>query len=127
MTDRSVRFVGAAAWGCAWVAGCALQLRQPALWSIGAYVAIALGDAAVAFAARRHAVVVAIAVGAAAFGATGWRAAERLADALPEALEGRDLVLVGVVAEMPHVGPAGTRFVFDVEQAALGGSAVQVP
>jgi competence protein ComEC len=45
----------------------------------------------------------------------------RLAEALPPALEGRDLELTGLVAELPHLGRESTRFVFHVEQ---GGAAV---
>jgi competence protein ComEC len=62
-----------------------------------------------------------------AFGSTGWRATTRLAQMLPAALEGRDLQLTGAVVRMPQPGPQGTRFVFDVEGAALDGSTVAVP
>ena len=50
------------------------------------------------------------------FGHAGWRAHDRLADALPFAWEGRDVRLVGVVAELPLVRERATRFVFHVEQ-----------
>lgn len=40
----------------------------------------------------------------------------RLADALPREWEGRDIQLVGVVAELPQVSESGVRFAFDVEQ-----------
>jgi len=56
---------------------------------------------------------------AAAFGAgCFWAAAlaqHRMADALPHALEGRDLRLVGVVAGLPQPFERGVRFEFDVE------------
>jgi competence protein ComEC len=58
---------------------------------------------------------------------TGWRATQRLAEALPAALEGQDLVLTGVVARMPQLGPQGSRFVLDVEQAKRAGQPVAVP
>lgn len=41
----------------------------------------------------------------------------RLADALPPAWEGRDIEVVGVIAELPQRFERGVRFVFIVEQA----------
>lgn len=58
-------------------------------------------------------------VGAAAliggYGYAAWRAELRLADALPHALEGRDVVVTGIVAGLPRVTERGTRFVFHRE------------
>ena len=109
------------------LAGTAMQLQQPALWSVAAYAA----GAAVALLAgalgRRHALVVGLAAALLAFGVTGGRAVMRVADALPPALEGRDLVLTGVVAQMPRSGLTGQRFVFEVESATLDGRPVTVP
>jgi competence protein ComEC len=48
----------------------------------------------------------------------GWRAQQRLADALPEGSEGRDIEVVGVVAGLPQSFERGLRFEFDVEQAS---------
>ena len=42
-------------------------------------------------------------------------AERRLADVLPYAWEGRDIQLVGVVAELPQANESGVRFAFDVE------------
>ncbi|WP_338111853.1 DNA internalization-related competence protein ComEC/Rec2 [Rhodocyclus tenuis] len=53
------------------------------------------------------------------FSWAGWRAAERLADALPAALEGRDIAVVGLVASLPQRFERGERFEFLVESAAL--------
>jgi competence protein ComEC len=47
----------------------------------------------------------------------GWLADQRLADALPAALEGRDIEVVGVVAGLPQRFDNGLRFDFDVEEA----------
>ena len=50
----------------------------------------------------------------------GWAAClaqQRLADQLPEALEGRDLQLVGVIAALPQNFERGERFEFVVESA----------
>jgi competence protein ComEC len=116
----------------AWLGGTALQLRQPALWpaavqaALFAAVLLAVGLAWWARGAwRTLGLVVALALAAFALSAT--RAQWRLAEALPPALEGRDLLLTGVVAQMPRRGPDGVRFVFAVEQAALDGAAVPVP
>ena len=58
---------------------------------------------------------------------THLRAEARLAEALPAALEGQDLVLTGTVASLPREGLDGTRFVFDVETATKQGVPVEVP
>ena len=42
----------------------------------------------------------------------------RLSDALPHQWEGRDIRLVGVIAELPQVNERSLRFAFDVEQVA---------
>ena len=55
--------------------------------------------------------------GALAYGLTVLRAELRLAERLAPALEGQDLLVTGVVATVPQSGPAGTRFVFEVERA----------
>ena len=44
----------------------------------------------------------------------------RLAQELPAALEGKDIVLSGVVAGLPQALERGVRFEFDVESAAVG-------
>ena len=58
-------------------------------------------------------------VGAALLGFAwaGWLAQQRLADALPEAWELREIALSGVVASLPQRFERGERFVFDVESA----------
>jgi competence protein ComEC len=111
----------------AWLIGVALHLQQRALWPLAAYVAIsvAAGLLLVAIVWRRAAVLhgrlaVVLTLGAAfalGFGASGWRASLQLADALPTALEGRDVLVTGVVATLPQRSPAGLRFRFDVEHA----------
>ncbi|MBX3635726.1 MAG: DNA internalization-related competence protein ComEC/Rec2 [Rubrivivax sp.] len=124
----------------AWIAGSALQLQQPALWQSGAYGALAaaaLVAAGLALYGLRGAsatparatvtVLLAAAIAALAFAATGSRALLRQADALPPALEDADLVLVGRVASLPRIGLVGARFEFAVESATLAGEAVTVP
>ena len=46
-----------------------------------------------------------------------WQADVRMADALDPALEGRDLLLTGVIASLPEERGDGIRFVFEVEHA----------
>ena len=114
----------------AWVAGVAVQLQQRSLWPVDAYlVAIALGALGAILAWRWRRAFIAALLGAAllAFGAAGWRASERLADALPVALEGQDLAVTGVIASLPQRSAAGLRFRFEAEAARLGGQPVRVP
>lgn len=56
-----------------------------------------------------------------------WRADLILQQQLPVALEGRDLIIEGHIAELPRTTEYGSRFSFDVTQAQLDGSAVVVP
>jgi len=119
-----------------WTAGTALQLRQAELAPDAAVTALAAAGlvlgAPVLLVRRwreRRSGALALLVAGALLGhaATAARAALRLADALPAALEGQDLVLTGVVAELPRPGLTGTRFVFEVEGATLRGQAVRAP
>jgi len=48
------------------------------------------------------------------------RANVRLADSLLHTLEGRDLAMTGVVADLPQAVGEGVRFVFEVEEADAG-------
>jgi competence protein ComEC len=119
-----------AALALAWVAGVALHLQQRTLWPIeGEWAAIALGLLGVAAAWRwRRAFAIGVAgVVLLAIGVSGVRASLRLADALPPALEGRDLVVTGVVASLPQRSAAGLRFRFEVDGAELDGQPARVP
>ncbi|MBW7903168.1 MAG: DNA internalization-related competence protein ComEC/Rec2 [Rhodocyclaceae bacterium] len=69
-------------------------------------------------------VFVVVAAFALGFAWAGLRAEWRLADALPAEWEGRDVELVGVVAELPQAFANGERFVFAVESVATAGAAV---
>jgi competence protein ComEC len=117
-----------AACALALIGGTALQLQQAQLWPVAAYVAL-IGIAGLAGLAawRWHWSAALLALAACAFALTGLRAQARLADALPAALEGRDLVVTGVVAQLPRRLPEGVRFVFDVESATLQGQPARVP
>jgi competence protein ComEC len=53
-----------------------------------------------------------------------WRAEARLADQLAPEWEGRDVVLVGVIDELPQQGEQGTRFAFSVEEVGTAGAVI---
>ena len=119
-----------AMWAAAWPVGAALQLREAALQAMPVYAACMAIGALLVVMGRLHRVTsVGVAIGLAllAFGVTGGRAGLRLAEALPVALEARDLQLTGVVASLPQRTSNGLRFRFEVEQATLSGNAVAAP
>jgi competence protein ComEC len=121
------RLAGAA---LAWVAGVALQLQQSALWGVGPSIAaVVLGVLGLAAAWRWRGALIAGLLGAAllGFGATSWRASQRMAEVLPPALEGRDISVTGTVATLPQRSPSGLRFRFEVESAQLDGQPVVLP
>ncbi len=116
------------------VAGAALQLQQPALWPVAVYlVCMAAGAALLALAASKKIatpwpVLLALLGGLLAGGGTcGWRAQAFAADALLPALEGRDVVVTGVVAAMPQRNETGLRLRLAVESARLGADEVHLP
>ena len=114
----------------AWIAGIALHLQQRSLWPMALCAAAAvLGTllVVVAWCWRRAFIIGVVGVALLAFGAAGWRASLRLADALPEALEGQDLVVTGVITTLPQRSAAGLRFRFEVEAATRQGQGVRVP
>ena len=119
-----------AALALAWIAGVALQLQQRALWPVEAYgLAFGLGVLGVVVAWRwRRAFLLGL-IGAMllAIGAAGCRASARLADGLADALEGRDLVVTGIVASLPQRSAAGSRFRFEPDAATLDGQAAKLP
>ena len=119
-----------AALALAWIAGVALHLQQRALWPEPACAAAALAGMlglAVAWRWRRAFVVALLGAALLAFGASGWRASLRLADALPNALEGQDVVVTGVITNLPQRNPSGLRFRFETESATLQRQPVTVP
>lgn len=126
------------AFGLGFVAATALQLQQAELWPARAYVAMLVAGVlglAWAWQRPRAVVVTVVAVGVAAAlagaGAAGWRAQWRLAHTLDASLEGRDLVVTGVIDGLPQAGVGRWRFRFEVESAhrlaADGGAPVALP
>lgn len=117
----------------AWLSGVALQLQQPALWPWQANASlIAAGLAGVVGAVvlgrqRLGHWLLCMALASGAFGITAWRAEVRLAERLAPALEGRDLLVTGIVDRLPQVAPDGVRFVLEVRSATADGRRVAVP
>ncbi|MBX9835759.1 MAG: DNA internalization-related competence protein ComEC/Rec2 [Burkholderiaceae bacterium] len=114
--------------------GTALQVRQPALWSLLVYALIGLSGAVALgmlwWAGRSHKLIAPTAALAAAsvlFAVSGLRANDFAAQALNPALEGRDLRATGVIATMPQPIDGGVRLRLAVEAAQLDGAAVQLP
>jgi len=116
------------------VLGAACQLQQARLWPLALYAAGSVCSALLLVLALRMRgrgavrwLAVLAAAGALSAGVTGWRAAAYAATRLDPALEGRDLLVTGVVAALPHRSDAGLRFRFDAETAYAGGEAVRLP
>ena len=116
------------------IAGCAVQLQQDALFSSHVYVLFVLFVAVhIALAATKNIANIplsglqklalntglwftAVLFG---FAACGLRASHFAADALQPSLQGRDIQVVGVVATMPQKNESGLRFRFSVESARM--------
>ncbi len=118
----------------AWLAGVAVQLQERSLHPFAVYGALAsIGLAAMlcGFAWRRGgwAAATLSATGAllAGFALTGAQASLRLDDALLPALEGRDLVVSGVVASLPQPGANGLRFRFALDPQSRTVDSARLP
>jgi competence protein ComEC len=61
-------------------------------------------------------VLIAVFAGGLGFYHAAYQAKQRLSVSLPDDWQGRDIVVVGVVAELPRVHERGLRFGFDVER-----------
>jgi competence protein ComEC len=116
------------------IGGTALQLQQTSLFSWGVYGLLVLTAFAVLTwvllkdtANRSQWVLMGLAFCLMAFGLTGLRASGFSRTALDPALEGRDLVLTGVVAAMPQASETSLRFRLNVESARFNEHLVRVP
>jgi competence protein ComEC len=97
------------AWpGAAAAAGLAIALARPQAASLRLLRGLLVGAGCVAL----------------GFLWAAWCGQQRLADALPPGWEGRDIALVGVVAELPQVSDRGARFEFVVERVLTPGATV---
>lgn len=106
------------------VQGSVPAVQDIALLAAGAALLILLFSS---FQPRAVRLVLLLACATFGFGWAAWFAQQRLADRLPEALEGRDVQLVGVVAALPQHFERGERFEFVVESAEWVESAGDVP
>jgi competence protein ComEC len=124
-----------ALWGI--LLGNAAQLQQQALWSLRIYLAILLlALAGLLFLVikngkqphLRQTLWWRISVFAMlAFASTGLRASHFAGQTLPPDLEGRDLLVTGIVASMPQAFALGERFRFAPDSATNAGQVVTVP
>ncbi|GAA6143480.1 DNA internalization-related competence protein ComEC/Rec2 [Hydrogenophaga sp. 5NK40-0174] len=117
-------------WGMlGWVAGTAAQLQQaylwpPAIYGVSAIVALLMAGLALK---TRWAPAVLLSAAMLAAACTGLRAAAYDAQSLSPELEGRSLVLTGVITGLPQRSAQGLRFGFEVREAVDGDRAVRVP
>jgi competence protein ComEC len=118
----------------AFVAGTALQLQQAALQPWWVYMLCMLpalvglaSSAPYSIANWRRPTALLLALVLLGFGLTGLRAGFFLADALSADLEGRDLLVTGVVAAMPQTHESGQRFRLAVASASWQGVPVRLP
>jgi competence protein ComEC len=116
------------------VAGPALQLQQAALWPAAAYALLAAAGLLAAWSAlrmrslrRQRPWLLFASLALVAGAATGLRAVAFVSQALDPALEGRDIVVTGIVATMPQRNEAGQRFRLQVEEARVGGERAVLP
>ncbi len=114
--------------------GTGTQLQQTALspWLIYACCGLFFLVSVVVLALQKSAmpgrmVLITLAFAALGLGLTGWRATAFMAQALAGDMEGRDVLLTGVVAAMPQRNESGLRFRFEVESALYQGQRVRVP
>ena len=116
------------------VSGTALQLQQSMLFSWPVYVCLMLLALVLqVWSAKKSAAIytrfglVALAFVLLAFGATGLRATVFLNHALSSELEGRDVLVTGVIAAMPQQNETGLRFRLELESAQQSGQTIQLP
>ena len=118
----------------AFVVGTGLQLQQSALYPAWAYTGLLLlalaGPLVLSLAGRlggRLSCLLLLSCALSGFGLTGWRASLYGAQALSPQLEGRDLLVTGLVAGMPQWHESGLRFRLALETASAQGVAVRLP
>jgi competence protein ComEC len=99
--------------GSTWIA--ALVVGAAMLWAL----ALTYGGWT-----RVRAVSLAFASGIAGFAVAASIAHLRLADGLPAAWEGRDITMIGVVADLPQADQRRVRFELDVEEVVTPGASV---
>ena len=94
----------------------------PWAWLVAGLAVVAL--AVLLARSRAHVVAAVLGAALAGFGYAAWRADARMADALPDAWEGVDVAIVGVVDDLPDASPRGVRFALAVERVETAGATV---
>jgi competence protein ComEC len=120
-----------------WVLGTMLQLQQSARWPAWAYALLALPRGLLVAAlwlrrglqlpGARRAMLWFVAAAGLALACTGMRCVFYESQSLAPELEGRDVLVSGVVTDMPQRNEAGLRFTLVVNSATLDGALVQIP
>ncbi|CAK7066471.1 DNA internalization-related competence protein ComEC/Rec2 [Saezia sanguinis] len=128
----------------AWLVGIAWQLGQARLWGAEIYLVLFLaagaGLAWMVYAWRQslyavqgryrrwgQRVLVWALLVCMGFAWAGWRAAHKMADAMPPGLERQDILVEGVVDTLPQLQSGRWRFTLEVKTAELNGEPVQLP
>lgn len=116
------------------VVGSALQLQQTQVWDGPIYVTFVLlalmgyaGTATKYRAIIQDSLIMFAILAGLGFGLTGLRAALYLHGTLEPALEGRDVLVTGVVANLPQRNEAGMRFRLKLESAQLDDQELHLP
>jgi competence protein ComEC len=115
------------------ILGAACQLQQAQLWSLATDSALGLGGIALLGAAARpsahryRGVAVLLGAAALAFSLAAARSVQFAQQAISPSLEGREIVLVGMVPAMPQRNEDGLRFRLEVESASIGADPVRLP
>lgn len=110
--------------------GSGVQLHQPSLWPLGAYILLVASGLLVCMVAPMHArawLLLGLAVSALAFGWTGARAVVYQQGGLSATLEGQDLVVEGWIAGLPREGESSIQFEWVTDVAWHAGQPVEVP
>ena len=136
-TEHRPERIGPFAALAGWVLGVALQLQQADLSAGWVYLALLLAGLALALQlwriGTRHGrawqrqALWCVAAALLGMGSTGLRGLAFQATALPASLEGRDVLVTGVVTDLPRRNEAGLRFTLAVEAATLRGVRVVLP
>ena len=118
-----------------WVLGCAVQLQQGQLgpwWTYAGAGLLALGLAMAVRrgppgARQRAGLGIFLSVALLAWGSTGMRAMLFQAQGLAPALEGRDVLVEGIVTSLPQTTDRGQRWLFTPTQAWDGTDTTHAP
>jgi competence protein ComEC len=86
----------------------------PAFWPLAALALLVPRANGIGLVIARRAVLL-VCAALLGYGYAAWMAQQRLGDALPGAWQGKNIVVTGIVAEMPRMHERGLRFAFDVE------------